>query len=545
MSETSHLFYDVFISHNHADKQWASSLVDRLASHEYNGRPLRPWLDRQFLDPGDLASDTELTSALDRSRALFVILSPAALGSEWVEFELNHFLEQRAVADVTLLLIEDCELTEEFAKFRSIDCRSDLDLQERYDDLIAVLCPPAVLGIDDVKDRVDTALRKCLSSDPGGFAAHTSKERDDVLRTLQHFDINDAASEGLAIAAYERAAEQLLDLHLARDGRAYNIKMLLGECLATALFTSARYRQVAQRFLEITEGQVGDPVLLFVIARAFSKLAEMSPERVDTTVLLRLSAQLDTADRISNEQKAIETLVGRIVGKLKGTPAGDLLIKTLIEGGRSSRIAAIMGISLSYHRGGPVFYLSDLERIHEQRDAEEELHTEPPSKRLLALLFASDLDQHEDVAATLRLAKQDVEQDFPGTDFPYGCSWLGLRPEAAIGDSHRPPFMGVVAKATIDNMVEVAADQNNVSTVGCFTEARIVEALFEDCGALLIPIQDAESHQCQRLRGRGVPFAMIDDETMSLLEDGDVVVVINEELKIWSRQHEPLWPTPV
>ena len=544
MSETPHLFYDVFISHNHADKPWASRLVDKLAGHEYNGRLLRPWLDRQFLDPGDLASDAELTSALDRSRALFVVLSPAALGSEWVEFELNHFLGRRGAEDVTLLLIEDCDLPKELSEFRLVDCRSDRNLEARFDDLVAVLCPPTKLGIGDVADRVEAALDTCLGSDPGGLAAHTSAERDDVLAALQQFDIDDAASEGLAVAAYERAADRLLDLHAGKDGRAYNTKMLLGECLATALLASARYRQVAQRFLEISEARTGDPILLFVIARAFSKLAEIDPERVDTTVLLRLSAQLDAADRVSNEQKAIETLVGRIVGKLRDTPAGDLLIKTLIEGGRSSRIAAILGISLSYHRGGPVFYLSDLERIHEQRDLEEELHTEPPSRRLLGLLFASDLDQHEDVAAALHLAKQDIEQDFPGTDFPYGCSWLGLRPEIAVEGSHRTPFIGVVAKATIDNMVNVGAGQNQVSTVGCFTEARIVEALFENCGALLIPIQDADSHQCLRLRGRGVPFAMIDDDTMSLLEDGDVVVVADGELKIWSRQHEPLWPTP-
>lgn len=37
--------YDVFISHNHANKDWIHKLSGRLADVDYNGRALRPWLD--------------------------------------------------------------------------------------------------------------------------------------------------------------------------------------------------------------------------------------------------------------------------------------------------------------------------------------------------------------------------------------------------------------------------------------------------------------------------------------------------------------------
>ena len=90
--------------------------------------------------------------------------------------------------------------------------------------------------------------------------------------------------------------------------------------------------------------------------------------------------------------------------------------------------------------------------------------------------------------------------------------------------------MGSVAKATLGNMIEVGGSKTNVSTVACLTEARIIEALFQNCGALLIPEQEADSHQCQRLRGRGVPFAMLSQEAMALLEDGDAIVVDQEEV---------------
>ncbi len=46
--------YDVFLSHNHAEKNWVRELAERLANTDYNGRPLRPWLDEQIINPGDL-----------------------------------------------------------------------------------------------------------------------------------------------------------------------------------------------------------------------------------------------------------------------------------------------------------------------------------------------------------------------------------------------------------------------------------------------------------------------------------------------------------
>jgi hypothetical protein len=71
--------YDIFISHNRADKEWARALAERLAAERLHGRALRPWLDEQFLDPGGLASDAELTTAIDRSRLFGLVLSPEAV----------------------------------------------------------------------------------------------------------------------------------------------------------------------------------------------------------------------------------------------------------------------------------------------------------------------------------------------------------------------------------------------------------------------------------------------------------------------------------
>ena len=191
-----------------------------------------------------------------------------------------------------------------------------------------------------------------------------------------------------------------------------------------------------------------------------------------------------------------------------------------------------------------MFYISELERTHEKRAEEEELHRDPPSKRMLALLFGMDLGQHDDVAAALRLAKQDIEQDFPGTEFPYAHSWLGLRGGVPIANLYHAPFLGTVIKVTRENMVDLSA-KVAASTVACLTEPRIVDGLFRDCGALLIMEQDPDSHQCRRLRGRGVPYGMLDLEVIAALSDGDVIAVDGERLTLWSRSHTPDWPQQI
>ena len=108
-SDTLRNGYDAFISHNHADKVWARELAERLSNVDFHGRPLRPWLDEQFLDPGNLGQKAELTTALDRSRMLLLVQSPASAASTWVDFELEYFLRNRRIDEVVPLLKTVCE----------------------------------------------------------------------------------------------------------------------------------------------------------------------------------------------------------------------------------------------------------------------------------------------------------------------------------------------------------------------------------------------------------------------------------------------------
>jgi hypothetical protein len=306
--------------------------------------------------------------------------------------------------------------------------------------------------------------------------------------------------------------------------------MLLGECLAGALFISTGYRQITHFFLDITEQHPHGEVLLFVVVRAYSKLAEIDPLMVDMSVLLRVCSQLDAKTHITNDEEEIQILLAMTVGKIRGNPAGELMIKILTNKGRSSRIVAAGAIALHAQRSPSVFYLSELERQYKVQPQVKELLSEPPSRRLLSELFLLDLDQDETVRAALNNAKQEIEQNFPGIDFPYPYLW-GIHQNIEVTNTHNAPFAGTVVKVTLRNMVDLF-DNLDVSNVACLTEPRIVDALFNNCGALLILDQNPDSPQCRRLRDRGVPFGMLNQEYMSKLSDGDHIVVDHERINL-------------
>ena len=147
------------------------------------------------------------------------------------------------------------------------------------------------------------------------------------------------------------------------------------------------------------------------------------------------------------------------------------------------------------------------------------------------MLFGLDLDQDDAVRRWLANAKDDLRRDFHIDDFPYGYFWAQLRKEPSAEGLHNAPFIGTVKKATTANMESLVIGLD-LSHVVCLTEPRIVDALFDNCGALLIQAQNPDSPQCHRLRSRAVPFAMLDGNRMAALSDGEHVVVTPSDVKV-------------
>ncbi len=116
--------YDVFLSHNAADKPRVRKLAEQLKR-----AGLRVWFDEWVIQPGD---DIYLAieRGLETSRALVLCLSPAALGSDWVGLERSTVLfrdpankDRRFVP----LLLADCKLPDTLRRYRYLDFRTESD----------------------------------------------------------------------------------------------------------------------------------------------------------------------------------------------------------------------------------------------------------------------------------------------------------------------------------------------------------------------------------------------------------------------------------
>jgi hypothetical protein len=514
--------YDAFLSHNHADKAWVRTLAERLAGVDFRGRPLRPWLDEQVLDPGDLGQKAELTSALDRSRTLVLVLTPASLASRWVEFEVEYFLRDRPIEEVIPLLKSPCEIPKTLHRAEPLDFTDASRFESAFDMLVARLCPPAPVDTIAVEALVDRAWDAVLATDPGGLDAEPSSDRDAMLDTLLRFPIDDATTEGLAVTGFLHAARLLLRDEERAHPAAYNMRMLLGECVGLAIHRHPRYRQITQRYLDLQPADSPDPALAFVVVRAYSKVAEIDPTLIDLGALLRVAALLDSRPPLNNKKASVAMLLGRVAAKLRGSDLGDLLIQALSEGAAGARLAAIGAISMAEELASSVFYTSALASMHAGVQRSRALG--PPSRKLQALLFGIELDQPAVVAQQLANAKHDLRRAFAIDDLPYGYSWLALRRAAAAAYPRHAPFMGTVAKATTANM-EALALAVNASHVVCLTEPRIVDALFDRAGGLLITTQDEDSPLCRRLVARAVPFAMLEADRIAELQDGEQIEI--------------------
>ncbi len=524
------LSYDIFLSYNHADRDFVRRLARDLASLEFNGRHLRPWLDESMLNPGELAAPGELTSAIERSRFFGLVASPNAMQSKYVGLERDCFIKQRGVDDLLVMLRRECELDPSLAGLTSLDFCSDDAYPSAFSELAKELCPSGESTVESIRGEVDACFDEVQLSDPGGSDPGATPERDALGAVLTRFDVTELEVEGLAVTAFDQTAKRLLVA--ANTPSEYNCKMLVGECLAAAMRRTPGSSRIAQHLLSLAEEEGAGALLLFVIARAYSKLAEHAAQAIDTSVILRTCMQLDTLLVAGPDERATRAMLARATGKLRDDPPGEFLIKMLCEGGPSSRRVAAGAIALDTRPARSVAYLSEFELTG--ADDSVEGPCTPPSQRLIGELSGLAPDPRSELFREVELAKSELGKLFPGIEFPYGHLW-GIRRGVPTLHAHSAPFLGAVIKATVANMEQRASDAGP-TTLGCLTEPRVVDVLFERCSALLIPVQDPDSPQCRRLRDRGTPFAMLEDEAMEQIEDGDHIAVFEGGAVCWQNR---------
>jgi hypothetical protein len=130
--------YNVFLSHNSADKSRVRQLAERL-----RGAGLRVWFDEWLIKPGD---DIYLAieRGLEAARVQVLCLSPAALGSEWVALERSTVLFRDPTNKgrrFVPLLLADCTLPDTLRRYKYVDFREDAE--EAFAELLIACRPEA------------------------------------------------------------------------------------------------------------------------------------------------------------------------------------------------------------------------------------------------------------------------------------------------------------------------------------------------------------------------------------------------------------------
>jgi hypothetical protein len=126
----------VFISYSHQNSAFVDRLALRLAEEQ-----VHVWVDRWELRVGDSLTQ-KIEGAMQRAKAVLVVLSQASVASEWCRRELNaglvRELEEHRVV-VLPLLIEDCDVPLFLRDKLRGDFRSDFE--RGVSDVLAAIAP--------------------------------------------------------------------------------------------------------------------------------------------------------------------------------------------------------------------------------------------------------------------------------------------------------------------------------------------------------------------------------------------------------------------
>lgn len=156
--------YDLFLSHNSADKAWTERLATEVEA-DRSGPALTVFFDKWDILPG-ADVPRELEEALQASRYVGLVLSPAALASDWVSLERSTamYRDPRSRSRHLIpLLRRDCVIPDMLARLKYLDFRREVDFHTSLGELIALLRGrPLTRGssrsVHDAHLREDAAL---------------------------------------------------------------------------------------------------------------------------------------------------------------------------------------------------------------------------------------------------------------------------------------------------------------------------------------------------------------------------------------------------
>jgi TIR domain len=132
--------YDLFLSHNSADKDWTRFLAQAIEA-DATGPALRVFLDVWYIEPGDNIV-LALERALKASRRVGLVLSPKAIASDWVNSERSTAIYRDPASHkrtIIPLLHKDCEIPDLLRPLAFIDFRDPRTFGQSLSRLLWVL----------------------------------------------------------------------------------------------------------------------------------------------------------------------------------------------------------------------------------------------------------------------------------------------------------------------------------------------------------------------------------------------------------------------
>ena len=146
----------IFVSYSHQNREFATRLAAQLVKHR-----ARVWIDQWELHVGDSLID-RIQAAIEGASALIIVLSRAAVESEWCKKELSsgllRELEEKRVV-VLPVLMEDCDIPLFVRGKKYADFRTDFDggLKDVLE-AIARITSDTLGRIDEPEWHVDWSL---------------------------------------------------------------------------------------------------------------------------------------------------------------------------------------------------------------------------------------------------------------------------------------------------------------------------------------------------------------------------------------------------
>jgi tetratricopeptide (TPR) repeat protein len=189
MADEQNYKYDLFISYNHTDEEWAKKLATCVEREQWQDGTLRVFFAPWDIRPGE-SVDERLNQALSQSRYVGLALSPEAVDSQWVSeewYSTHHVGMKRKERRLIPLYLRTCEIPQFIAHLNRIDFRDENRFDEGVRRLLTVLRDEPI----ERGERPDSSKNVQLPPPPIprppfiGFVARRDEQGRDIVGRLK------------------------------------------------------------------------------------------------------------------------------------------------------------------------------------------------------------------------------------------------------------------------------------------------------------------------------------------------------------------------